>query len=84
MGRSAPMPSPLRVLHAQDLHALRDHLLRLDPKSRRSLFAMPVDDAFLVAYATSLMRPLCFVIGWFDEGVLRGAGELRLIETNIA
>jgi GNAT superfamily N-acetyltransferase len=71
-------------VYAQDLEELRDHLLRLDPKSRRSRFAMPVDDAFLVAYATSLMRPLCFVIGWFDEGVLRAAGELRLIETNIA
>ena len=84
MGRSAAMSSSLRVLGAEDLASLREHLLRLDHASRRSRFAMPVDDAFLVAYASSLMRPLCFVLGWFDEGTLRAAGELRLIEGRIA
>lgn len=88
MGRFAgpftSTPPQLVELHGDELALLRDHLLRLDPASRRSRFAMPVDDDFLVAYATSLMRPFCLVLGWCEDDVVRAAGELRLIEGTIA
>ena len=88
MGRFAgpvtTTPQQLVELRGDELALLRDHLLRLDPESRRSRFAMPVDDAFLGAYASSLMRPLCLVLGWREDGAVRAAGELRLIETTIA
>jgi RimJ/RimL family protein N-acetyltransferase len=84
MGRSLDTTSPLRALHDDDLAALRAHLLRLDPASRRSRFAMAADDDFLTAYAASLMGPVCFVLGWFDGDDMRAAGELRLIEDRVA
>lgn len=83
-GPATDTPTRLVELRGEQLALLRDHLLRLDAESRRSRFAMPVDDDFLVAYARSLMRPLCLVLGWCEGDVVRAAGELRLIERTIA
>jgi hypothetical protein len=57
----------------------RVHLLRLDQLSRYERFGMAVNDAFLAAYAAAA---LCFdggdlVFGYFSDGVLPGAAELR-------
>jgi len=67
----------IRRLWSADLPLFRDHLLRLDSESRHARFGMAVSDDFLRDYAEH-----CFVLngvtfGYFVDGVIRGAGELR-------
>ena len=55
----------------------RDHLLRLDAKSRRNRFGGAVSDEFIANYA-ELSRGLDAVMhGFFVDGTLRGVAELR-------
>ncbi len=55
----------------------RDHLLRLDPESRRNRFGGAVADEFIANYA-ELSRGLDAVMhGFFVGGTLRGVAELR-------
>lgn len=67
----------LRRLWPSDLDAFRDHLLRLDPQSRFDRFAMVASDDFLRAYATRCFGIDDVIFGFFVDGILRGAGELR-------
>ena len=69
----------VRVLKPRELPLLRNHLLRLDPASRRDRFNGVVDDDFLVRYAAS-----CFdvgvgviVIGYMEDGDVHAAAELH-------
>ena len=57
--------------------AFRDHLLRLDPQSRRDRFSGGVSDDFLIDYAAHCFGAGDLVFGAFVDGALRGAGELR-------
>src|ERR1700741_2553971 len=55
----------------------RDHLLRLDPGSRRNRFGGAISDEFIANYA-ELSRGLDAVMhGFFVGGTLRGVAELR-------
>jgi GNAT superfamily N-acetyltransferase len=55
----------------------RDHLLRLDPGSRRNRFGGAVADEFIANYA-ELSRGLDAIMhGFFVDGTLRGVAELR-------
>jgi RimJ/RimL family protein N-acetyltransferase len=72
----------IRKLWPSDLDRFREHLLRLDPASRSSRFAMNVSDAFLERYAETSLGPSAqaqgiVVFGHFSAGGLRGAAELR-------
>jgi GNAT superfamily N-acetyltransferase len=67
----------IRRLWAADMPAFRDHLLRLDPQSRRDRFSGGVSDDFLVHYAAHCFGAGDLVFGAFVDGALRGAGELR-------
>jgi GNAT superfamily N-acetyltransferase len=67
----------IRRLLRRDQPLLRDHLLRLDAVSRYDRFGMSVNDAFLVNYAAHCFDEGDLVFGYFDDCVLRGAGELR-------
>ena len=67
----------LRRLWPSDLEAFRDHLLRLDDKSRFDRFAMVTSDDFMRAYAGRCFGIDDVIFGYFVDGVLRGAGELR-------
>ena len=67
----------LHRLWPSDLDAFRDHLLRLDQQSRFDRFAMAASDDFLRAYAARCFGIDDVIIGFFVDGVLRGAGELR-------
>ncbi len=67
----------LRRLWPSDLDAFRDHLLRLDDKSRYDRFAMVASDDFLRAYASRCFGIDDVIFGYFVDGTLRGAGELR-------
>ena len=66
----------LRRLWPGEALLMRDHLLRLDPHSRRNRFGSAVSDAFIIHYADRLFRSGATIIGGFLDGDLRGAGEL--------
>lgn len=67
----------VRRLWPSDAHHFRDHLLRLDTQSRQERFAMVVTDEFLTNYAERCFGIDDVIFGYFVDGVLRGAGELR-------
>ncbi len=69
----------LRKLWAGDRARFRDHLLRLDPTGRHQRFAMSASDDFVSGYAERSFHLDSVIHGWFADGELRGAGELRLI-----
>jgi GNAT superfamily N-acetyltransferase len=56
------------------------HLLRLDAESRRNRFGGAVSDEFILRYAVSSALGDVIIYGFFVDGVLRGAAELRLLE----
>ena len=67
----------IRKLWIGDADIYRDHLLRLDAESRRNRFGGAVSDEFIRNYVD---LPSCFdavIHGFFVDGVLRGAAELR-------
>jgi GNAT superfamily N-acetyltransferase len=55
----------------------RDHLLRLDPESRRSRFGGAVSDEFISSYAEPRKQASALIHGFFVAGTLRGAADLR-------
>jgi GNAT superfamily N-acetyltransferase len=67
----------IRKLWIGEADHYRDHLLRLDIDSRRSRFGGAVADEFIRNYVTTTFGLNAAVHGFFVEGVLRGAGELR-------
>ena len=67
----------VRRLWPSDATAFRDHLLRLDSQSRHDRFAMAVSDDFLTNYADRCFGIDDVIYGYFVDGVMRGAGELR-------
>lgn len=70
----------LRKLWIGEFDKYREHLLRLDPESRRNRFGGAVADEFIENFVT-LTRGLEVVIhGFFVDGQMRGAGELRPLE----
>lgn len=70
----------LRALTHADQAAFHDHLIRLTPQCRLARFAMIADDAFLRRYAQISFALDIEILGYFEEGVLRAAGELRPID----
>jgi len=72
-----PESGRIRKLWSGETDIYREHLLRLDPTSRRSRFGGGVSDAFIDNYV-ALANGLDSVLhGFFVDGVLRGAAELR-------
>jgi GNAT superfamily N-acetyltransferase len=67
----------VRKLWKSDAADYANHLLRLDPISRRSRFGGAVANAFVRHHAVSAFDPSSVVYGFFNNGVLRGAAELR-------
>lgn len=66
-----------RRLWAGEAGLLRDHLLRLDPQSRHNRFGSPVNEYFIEHYAARALGPDSVVHGFFVDGILRAAAELR-------
>jgi len=54
-----------------------DHLLRLDAESRHSRFGGGVSDEFIRSYVGTTFGLSAVVHGFFVDGMLRGAAELR-------
>jgi GNAT superfamily N-acetyltransferase len=67
----------LRKLWPTEQGLFREHLLRLDKDSRRMRFAHGVSDSFIEDYAGRMGEMGSLVFGYFDEGEIRAAAELR-------
>jgi RimJ/RimL family protein N-acetyltransferase len=67
----------IRRLWPADMTGFREHLLRLDKKSRYDRFAMAVSDDFLVRYAERCFTIDDVIYGFFVDTAQLGAGELR-------
>lgn len=79
---SSPRPSPrhggvVRRLLRSESGALHAHLMRLDPESRHDRFGMATSDAFIAQYVARSADLDDLIYGFFVDGELRGAGELR-------
>jgi GNAT superfamily N-acetyltransferase len=79
MHEPLPPGGLIRKLWISEAEAYRDHLLRLDPDSRRNRFAGAVSDQFVTDYANLSFGIDAVIHGFFVDGTLRGAAELRPI-----
>jgi GNAT superfamily N-acetyltransferase len=70
----------VRKLWIGEAYRYRDHLLRLDANSRRKRFGGAVSDAYIRHHVETSLWLDAVLQGFFVEGVLRGAAELRSIE----
>ncbi len=67
----------IRRLWPSDMEAFRDHLLRLDSRSRHERFGGGMSDDFLVHYAEHCFGQGDLLYGAFIDGHMCGAAELR-------
>jgi len=67
----------IRKLWISEAAIYREHLLRLDPVSRRSRFGGAVSDEYVRGYVDDSICVDAVIHGFFADGVLRGAAELR-------
>ena len=74
-----PAGAVIRKLWIAESDAYRDHLLRLDPDSRRNRFAGTVSDAFVRDYSELSFGIDALIHGFFVDSTLRGTAELRPI-----
>jgi GNAT superfamily N-acetyltransferase len=81
MSESLPNGGTVRKLWIGETGAYRDHLLRLDPDSRHTRFSGAVSDEFIARHAATAAGFRVVVHGFFVDGVLRGAAELRRSKT---
>jgi GNAT superfamily N-acetyltransferase len=72
-----PAGGVIRKLWITEAGRYRDHLLRLDRDSRHSRFGGAVADDFIRGYVDTMFGLKAIVHGFFVDGVLRGAAELR-------
>jgi len=74
-----PLPDggTIRKLWIGETDAYRDHLLRLDRESRYRRFSGTVSDEVIARHAATANDIGIVVHGFFVDGVLRGAAELR-------
>lgn len=79
MEEPLPVGGRIRKLWIAEADLYRDHLLRLDHKSRRSRFAGAVSHDFLCKYAELAFSLDALIHGFFVDDILRGAAELRAI-----
>jgi GNAT superfamily N-acetyltransferase len=69
----------VRKLWIGEVEAYRNHLLRLDAESRRRRFSGGVGNDFIAQHARTIEDFGAVVHGFFVEGILRGAAELRVL-----
>jgi GNAT superfamily N-acetyltransferase len=77
MSKHAFLEGTVRKLWPAEADKFRDHLLRLDKESRRLRFAHGVSDGFLESYAARVHEQGAVVFGYFEDGEMRAAAELR-------
>ena len=69
----------IRKLWIGETQKYLDHLLRLDPVSRRNRFGGAVADEMIETYAVGAMRSGTFIYGFMVDRVVRGVGELKIL-----
>jgi GNAT superfamily N-acetyltransferase len=74
----------IRKVWISESDLYRDHLLRLDGESRRNRFGGGVSDDFIRNYVDLAVGLDAVIHGFFVDGALRGAGELRALGTGFA
>ena len=77
MNEPLPDGGLIRKLWAGETDAYRDHLLRLDKDNRHRRFSGAVADEVVIRHAATASGPGVVVHGFFVDGTLRGAAELR-------
>jgi len=77
MSELLPSGGTIRKLWIGETDAYRDHLLRLDNESRHRRFSGAVSDEVIARHAATANGFGVVVYGFFVDGVLRGAAELR-------
>jgi GNAT superfamily N-acetyltransferase len=77
MNEPLPDGGTIRKLWIGETDAYRDHLLRLDRESRYRRFSGAVSDEVIARHAATANEVGVVVHGFFVDGVLRGAAELR-------
>jgi GNAT superfamily N-acetyltransferase len=78
-----PEDGTVRKLWIGEADKYRDHLLRLDPASRRNRFGGGASDDFVRNYADLSVSLDTVVHGFFVDGVMRGAAELRPVGSGL-
>jgi len=84
MDESLPAGGVIRKMWTVEAGRYREHLLRLDLDSRRNRFGANVSDEFLANYAALATNIDTIIHGFFVNGTMRGAAELRPIGTPVA
>ena len=74
----------VRKLWIGETPLYREHLLRLDTESRRNRFGAAVSDEFIRKYAEPSGLTDAVIHGFFVDGALRGAAELRSLGSAFA
>lgn len=74
----------IRKLWIGEIEKYTEHLLRLDPESRSNRFGGAVSDEFITNYVGSIGSLDAVIHGFFIDGVLRGAAELRPLGTTLS
>jgi GNAT superfamily N-acetyltransferase len=69
----------IRKLWGVETNAYRDHLVRLDAESRHNRFCAAISDEMIGTYAATAHGGDVIVHGFFVDGELRGAADLRII-----
>ena len=77
MTEAAAFDLQIRRLWPADKEAFRDHLLRLDDRSRHERFGGGMSNDFLAHYAGHCFGKGDLLYGAFSDGHMCGAGELR-------
>ena len=63
----------IRKLSRREMPLLREHLLRLDPESRRDRFNGYADESFIERYAEKCEADGTVVIAYIDDGKVMAA-----------
>lgn len=71
------MPGTIRKLWPTETNLFRDHMLRLDPDSRRMRFAHGVSNTFIEDYASRMNDMGSIVYAYTEGNEVRAAAELR-------
>lgn len=74
----------IRKMWLSESDRYRDHLLRLDPQSRHSRFGGAVADECVLRYAELSLGLDAIIHGFFVNGTMRGAAELRTLGSPLA
>jgi hypothetical protein len=69
----------IRKFWGVETYVYRDHLLRLDAKSRRNRFCGTIAADIIRTYAATARDNGVICHGFFVDGVLRGAADLRIL-----